>query len=150
VDQRIAAIGSAHALALKGKTGVALAKCCHQRYQELFHGPDFAALTQAGVRRQTPLWASTGTKNPDYSDLLYVEPLIGKETINTLPDATLAAFRDHGRAEDSLGVGIAEAQLHLFALAGLGIDPGEIGDTLQVDGVRIFAEAYAKLLAAMV
>jgi transaldolase len=148
VDQRIDAIGSAQALALKGKTGVALAKCCHQRYQELFHGPDFAALALAGVRRQTPLWASTGTKNPDYSDLLYVEPLIGKESINTLPDATLAAFRDHGRAEDSLGVGIAEAQLHLYALAGLGIDPGNIGDTLQVDGVRIFAQAYAKLLAA--
>jgi transaldolase len=150
VDQRIAAIGSAHALALKGKTGVALAKCCHQRYQELFHGPDFAALALAGVRRQTPLWASTGTKNPDYSDLLYVEPLIGKESINTLPGATLAAFRDHGRAEDSLGAGIAEAQLHFYALTSLGIDPGEIGDTLQVDGVRLFAEAYAKLLAAMV
>jgi transaldolase len=149
LDQRIDAIGSAQALALKGKTGVALAKCCYQRYQDLFHGPDFAALAIAGVRRQTPLWASTGTKNPDYSDLLYVEPLIGKESINTLPDATLAAFRDHGRAEDTLGVGIAEAQLHLFALAGLGIDLGEIGDTLQADGVRLFAEAYAKLLAAM-
>ncbi len=150
VDQRIDAIGSAHALALRGKTGVALAKCCHQRYQELFHGTDFAALAAAGVQRQTPLWASTGTKNPDYSDLLYVEPLIGKESINTLPDATLAAFRDHGRAEDSLGVGIAEAQLHLFALAGLGIDLDEIGATLQTDGVRLFAEAYVKLLAAMV
>ena len=149
VDQRIDAIGSAHALALRGKTGVALAKCCHQRYQELFHGTDFAALAAAGVRRQTPLWASTGSKNPDYSDLLYVEPLIGKESINTLPGATLAAFRDHGRAEDSLGVGIAEAQLHLFALAGLGIELEEIGDTLQTDGVRLFAEAYAKLLAAM-
>lgn len=148
-DERIAAIGSAQAQALKGKTGVALAKCCHQRYQELFHGPDFAALALAGVQRQTPLWASTGTKNPDYSDLLYVEPLIGKESINTLPDATLAAFRDHGRAEDSLGMGIAEAQLHFFALATLGIDPGELGDTLQADGVRLFAEAYAKLLAAM-
>ena len=150
VDQRIDAIGSAQALALKGKTGVALAKCCHQRYQELFHGTDFAALALAGVRRQTPLWASTGSKNPDYSDLLYVEPLIGKESINTLPGATLAAFRDHGRAEDSLGVGIAEAQLHLFALAGLGIELDEIGNTLQTDGVRLFAEAYAKLLAAMV
>ena len=150
VDQRIDAIGSAHALALRGKIGVALAKCCHQRYQELFHGPDFAALALADVRRQTPLWASTGTKNPDYSDLLYVEPLIGKESINTLPGATLAAFRDHGRAEDSLGVGIAEAQLHLFALAGLGIDLDQIGDTLQTDGVSLFAEAYAKLIAAMV
>ncbi len=149
VDQRLAAIGSTPAQALQGKTGVALAKCCHQRYLELFHGPEFAALALAGMRRQTPLWASTGTKNPAYSDVLYVEALIGKESINTLPDATLAAFRDHGRVGDTLGEGLAEAQLQLAALAGLGIDLDEVGDTLQVDGLRIFAQAYDKLLAAV-
>jgi transaldolase len=149
VDLRLEILGSTQALALRGKTGVALAKCCHRRYLELFHGPDFAALALAGVRRQTPLWASTGTKNPAYSDVLYVEPLIGKESINTLPDATLAAFRDHGRVGDTLGEGLAEAQLHLAALAALGIDLNELGETLQVDGVRIFADAYDKLLAAV-
>ena len=101
------------------------------------------------MRRQTPLWGSTGTKNPDYSDVLYVEALIGKESINTLPDATLAAFRDHGRVEDTLGADIAAAQLHFFALTSLGIAPDEIGETLQADGVRIFAEAFDKLLAAV-
>ena len=126
-----------------------LAKCCHQRYLELFHGPDFATLALAGVRWQTPHWASTGTKNPDYSDVLYVEPLIGKESINTLPDATLAAFRDHGRALDTLGEGLAEAQLHLAALVASGIDLDKVGETLQVDGVRIFAAAYDQLLAAV-
>jgi len=149
VDQSLEAIGSTQALALLGKTGVALAKCCYQRYLELFHGPDFAALALAGVRRQTPLWASTGTKNPAYSDVLYVEPLIGKETINTLPDATLAAFHDHGRVGETLGEGLAEAQLHLAALAALGIDLNEVGETLQVNGLRIFAEAYDQLLAAV-
>ena len=103
VDQRLVALGTNGVNRLKGRAGVALAKTCHQRYREIFHGQAFAALGVAGVRPQTPLWASTGSKNPAYSDVLYVEALIGPESINTLPDATLAAFRDHGRAADALG-----------------------------------------------
>lgn len=148
-DQRLDTLGTPQAMALRGKSGVALAKCCYHRYLDIFHGVEFAALGHAGVRPQTPLWASTGSKNPAYSDVLYVEPLIGPETISTLPDATLAAFRDHGRAVATLIVGIDEAQAHVEALATLGIALADVGETLQVEGVRLFAEAYAKLLAAV-
>ncbi len=149
VDQRLDALGTPQALALRGKSGVALAKRCYRHYLDSFHGPAFAALGPAGVRPQTPLWASTGTKNPAYSDVLYLEPLIGPETINTVPDATLAAFRDHGRAAAALITGMDEAQAHIEALAALGIDLADVGETLQVEGVRLFAEAYKKLLAAV-
>lgn len=155
VDKRLDAIATAGTAAtekiqqLKGKSGVALAKRCYYRYLEIFHGPEFAMLSQAGVRPQTPLWASTGTKNPAYSDVLYVEPLIGAETINTLPDATLAAFREHGRAATTLTMGMSDAQAHIKALAALGIDLMDVGETLQTEGVRIFVEAYEKLLAAV-
>lgn len=142
VDQRLDAAANAPAQELKGKSGVALAKCCYGRYLEIFHGSAFARLGAAGVRPQTPLWASTGTKNPAYSDLLYVEALIGAETINTLPQATLTAFRDHGRASSTLASGIDAAQAHFAALALLGIDPVEVGETLQAEGVRRFAAAY--------
>ena len=147
VDQRLDALGVAPAL--KGKSGVALARCCYHRYLEIFHGPAFATLTRAGIRPQTPLWASTGSKNPAYSDVLYVEALIGAETINTLPDATLAAFRDHGRATASLMTGMDEAQAHIEALAKQGIDLAEVGETLQIDGLRLFAEAYQKSCSAV-
>jgi len=147
VDKRLDALGTAQAF--KGRNGVALAKRCYSRYLEIFHGPAFATLAQAGVRPQTPLWASTGSKNPAYSDVLYVEPLICPETINTLPDATLAAFREHGRAAATLMTGMDEAQAHIEALAALGIDLIDVGETLQVEGVRLFAEAYEKLLAAV-
>lgn len=149
VDKRLDAIGTPQARELKGRSGVTLAKRCYYRYLEIFHGPAFAALGQAGVPPQTPLWASTGTKNPAYSDVLYVEPLIGAETINTLPDATLAAFREHGRAAATLMTGMDEAQAHIAALAALGIDLMDAGEALQVEGVRLFAEAYEKLLAAV-
>jgi transaldolase len=95
------------------------------------------------------LWASTGTKNPAYSDLLYVEALIGPETINTLPDATLAAFRDHGRAAPTLEQDVEAAQEHFDALARVGIDMRQIGETLQVEGVKLFSQSFDDLLALM-
>ncbi|MES2564567.1 MAG: transaldolase, partial [Pseudomonadota bacterium] len=97
VDQKLEAMGGTQAVALRGKAAIALAKLAYEQYKQVFGGPRFAPLAAKGVRPQYLLWASTGTKNPAYSDLLYVEPLIGPETINTLPDATLAALRDHGR-----------------------------------------------------
>ena len=142
VDTRLDAIGTTQAGALVGRTGVALAKRCYARYLEIFHGPQFATLRQAGVRPQTPLWASTGSKNPAYSDVLYVESLIGPETINTLPDATLAAFREHGRPTLTLMTGMDEAKTQIEALAALGIDLDAVGVSLQTEGVRLFAEAY--------
>lgn len=149
VDKQLELLGTAEARRLQGQAGVALAKCCHARYREIFHGPDFAALRAAGARPQTPLWASTGSKNPAYSDVLYVEALIGPESINTLPDATLAAFRDHGRAAACLRADVEEAQTHIASLAALGIDLTEVGEVLQTDGVRLFAEAYKKLLSSV-
>ena len=146
VDQRLEALGTPAASALQGQAGIALARCCHGRYRAIFHGPEFAAPSLAGVPPQWPLWASTGSKNPAYPDVLYVEALIGPESITTLPDATLAAFRDHGQAEAQLGVGTNEAHLHYEALAALGIDPGEIGESLQADGVRLFATAYQNIM----
>jgi len=144
IDKRLDAVDTLKAAVLKGKSGVALAKRCYQRYVEIFHGPAFATLGQAGVRPQTPLWASTSSKNPAYSDVLYVESLIGPETINTMPDATLAAFRQHGRAAATLMTGMDAAQAHVEALAALGIDLDDVGETLQIDGVRLFAEAFEK------
>ncbi|HSG21752.1 MAG TPA: transaldolase family protein, partial [Azonexus sp.] len=143
------AIGSTPALALKGKAGVALAKCCYQRYLDIFQGPVFAMLRLAHIRPQTLLWASTGSKNPELSDVHYLEPLIGAKTITTLPDATLAAFRDHGQAADTLMNGMDEAQAHGERLAALGIDLREVGETLQIEGVALFAAAYEKLLSSV-
>ena len=149
IDQRLDTLDSPSAQALKGRAGVALAKCCYQRYQEVFNGPTFATLAQADVRPQTPLWASTGRKNPAASDVCYVEPLIGPESINTMPDATLAAFRDHGQAAKTLIVGIDDAHAHIKALADLGIDMIDAGETLQLEGVRLFVEAYEKIMLSL-
>ncbi|UCV24590.1 transaldolase [Ferribacterium limneticum] len=149
VDKRLDALGTMHAARLSGRSGVALAKCCHGRYRDIFHGPDFALLRLAGIRPQTPLWASTGSKNLAYSDVLYVEPLIGPESINTLPDATLAAFRKHGQVANKLKEGLDEAQIHVQALMELGIDLDAVGHSLQVDGVLLFAEAYQKILRGL-
>ncbi|MBZ0094714.1 MAG: transaldolase [Sulfuricella sp.] len=149
VDQRLEAIGG-EALNLRGKSAVAVAKQCYRRYLELFHGPAFSALAAAGVRPQTPLWASTGTKNPAFSDVMYLEPLIGPETVNTAPDATLFAFRDHGKAAPTLDLAMAEADAQVRALAALKIDLDTVGEALQQDGVKLFATAFDKLLALMV
>jgi len=146
VDQRLDALGTAQAQHLRGQAGIALAQCCHGRYREIFHGQDFALLRMAGIRPQTPLWASTGSKNPAYSDVLYVEALIGPESINTLPDATLAAFRQHGRVANRLQEGLGDARSHIQALMAMGIDLNAVGESLQGDGVELFAEAYQKIL----
>ncbi len=127
---------------LKGKTGVSLAKIAYQRFLDLFHGEH-----PSTGHPQKLLWASTGTKNPDYSDLLYVEPLIGKETINTLPEATLAAFLDHGKAESTLESGVEEAKAHFIALEKCGIDMEQVSGTLFEEGLKAFDDAYSDLLS---
>ena len=149
VDKKLDAIGTPQALKLRGTSAVSMCKLAYQRYQELFHGPLFAELKAKGARPQSPLWASTGTKNPAYSDVLYVETLIGPETVNTLPDATIGFFRDHGKAAATLDTGIKQTQHDYLALEQIGINMRDIGDDLQVDGVRLFQEAFDKLLAAM-
>jgi transaldolase len=104
-------------------------------------------LARVGCRPQYPLWASTGTKNPSYIDVLYVEPLIGPESINTVPDATIAAFRDHGKAALTLGQDVDLAMAQLLTLGEIGVDMHAVGEQLQVEGVKLFDEAFAKLLA---
>ena len=150
VDKRLDEIGTPRALALRGKTAVAVARLAYQRYQDFFKGGDYFGYLRAHkVRPQYLLWASSGTKNPAYSDLLYVEPLIGSDTINTLPDKTLAALADHGVIKPTVHLGVADAETGLVELEALGISPTAIGDELQVDGLRLFAESYDKLIAAV-
>ena len=146
VDAQLENIGTPEALALRGQAAVALGKLAYRRYMELFHGGAFAGLRESGAAPQKLLWASTGTKNPAYSDLLYVEPLIGPETINTLPDKTLAALADHGEVARTVELGIDEAAAHYAALAKLGIAMEAVGETLQVDGVKLFQIAFDKVL----
>lgn len=145
VDKRLEILGG-DALKLRGHTAVALAKLAYQQYRERFHGAGFADCAAHGARPQYMLWASTSTKNPEYSDLLYVEPLIGPETVNTLPDATLAALRDHGRVANTLEQDVAAAEQQFAALAALGLDLAEIGAELQEEGLRQFDVAFAELL----
>ncbi len=149
VDKKLESIGSDEALALRGKSAVSMSKLAYQRYRELFHGPAFVGLAKLGVRPQYPLWASTGTKNPAYRDVLYVETLIGAETVNTVPDATLAAFRDHGAVDRTVDINTGEAQAHIDALAKLGISLDELGEQLQIEGVNLFVDAFDKLLTLM-
>jgi transaldolase len=146
VDTQLTAIGTQEALSLRGRAAVALAKTAYQDYLQTFHGESFAALAQQGATPQYLLWASTGVKNPDYHDLLYVEPLIGRETINTLPDKTLAALADHGKAAPTLETGADEAAAQLAALAHLGVSMDAVGERLQVDGVNSFQASFTKLL----
>jgi len=143
IDTRLEAFGGE---ALRGQAAVAMARVTYQAWRERFHGPGFAFLRAAGVRPQYLLWASTGTKNPAYSDLLYVEPLIGAETVTTLPDATLAALRDHGRVDETLTRDIEAAHMLIEQLASYGIDLTEVGETLQADGLWQFEQAFGRLL----
>ncbi|MFC0283745.1 bifunctional transaldolase/phosoglucose isomerase [Camelimonas abortus] len=135
-------------LALRGKTAVANAKLAYQRYRRLF-GEGFADLRAAGARPQRLLWASTGAKNKAYSDVLYVDELIGPDTVNTLPPATMDAFRDHGRAAFTLESDLDEAAATLEAVAAAGIDLEAVARELLRDGVRLFADAADKLLGSV-
>ncbi len=134
--------------ALRGKTAIANAKLAYASYQRLFSGTRWENLAEKGARPQRLLWASTSTKNPAYRDVLYVEELIGQDTVNTLPPATLDAFRDHGLPRASLEQDLPAAHATLAAVEKhLKLD--EVTDKLLVDGVKLFADAFDKLLAAV-
>ena len=149
-DKVLESLGTAQALSLLGKVAIANSKIVYQRFLQIFHGEGFAALRQRGARVQRPLWASTGTKNPKYSDVLYVENLIGPETVNTLPPETLKAFRDHGKIiEDAVRESLDEAAAVLGRLRAVGIDLDAITERLQQDGVASFAASFDQLLAAL-
>lgn len=142
-DQRASLTG------LRGKVAIANAKLAYQRYKRLFAGPRWERLKAKGARVQRLLWASTGTKNPAYSDVLYVEELIAPETINTMPPATMDAFRDHGRVRPSLEEDIEQATQVMATLDKAGISIDDVTSKLVEDGVQLFADAFDKLLGAV-
>ena len=134
---------------LLGKVAIANGKLTYQRYQRLFSGPRWEALAAKGAQTQRVLWASTSTKNPNYRDVVYVEELIGPDTVNTMPPATIDAFRDHGHLRKSLTEDVAGAQKVMDDLGRSGISMKELTDKLTDDGVKLFADAFDKLLAAV-
>ena len=154
VDKRLEALAAerperaAEARALLGRAAIANAREIYARFREVFSegNPRWKALAARGARVQRPLWASTSTKNPKYRDVVYVEELIGPDTVNTMPPATIAAFRDHGVVRRTVDADPAGAQAVLQALRALGIDIEEVGATLQREGVQLFADSFAKLL----
>ncbi|WDT75536.1 MAG: transaldolase [Candidatus Manganitrophus sp.] len=135
--------------ALLGKAGISNAKMIYQKFKEIFKGPDFLEIQNQGVSLQRVLWGSTGTKNPHYSDLLYVEGLIGPETINTVPPATLAAFKDHGKVRPSLEENLGEARETLQKLSAIGIHLQQVTHQLQEEGVKSFSESFEKLFSRL-
>ena len=134
---------------IEGKIAIANAKCTYEKYGELTGGPRWKALAAKGARTQRLLWASTSTKNPKYRDVLYVEELIGADTVDTIPPATWDAFRDHGRLRHSLTENVPAAHQTMQNLAKAGISMKEVTDQLVVDAVRLFADPFNSLLAAI-
>ncbi|HXJ42200.1 MAG TPA: transaldolase [Bryobacteraceae bacterium] len=148
IDPALEAIGTPEALALRGKIATANAKIIYQKFREIFYGEPFAELRKRDVRVQRVLWGSTGTKNPAYSDVLYVEELVGPDTINTMPLPTLAAFKAHGQVRGTtVQEGIGAARASLENLKTLGIDLKAATEKLQKDGVAAFSSSLDKLLA---
>src|SRR5574338_77088 len=149
VDKRLEEIGGDEALALRGKAAVANAKMAYAAYNEIFGGDEWADLKAAGARVQRCLWASTSTKNPAYRDVLYVEELIGPQTVNTMPLDTIAAFQDHGEVRDTLTEGVDAAHALLDELAAAGIDYDDVVATLEDEGVEKFSESFDELRAGI-
>ncbi len=151
VDKQFDKVGDKSAAdRLRGKVAIANAKLAYARYQTLFSGPRWQALASAGAQTQRLLWASTSSKNSAYKDTLYVEALIGKDTVDTIPPATMDAFRDHGAViADAIETDVAGARATLAALEQLHVSLKEITDALVIDGVKQFSDAFDKLLAAV-
>jgi transaldolase len=149
VDRQLEELATDSALELRGRVAVANSKLTYQRFLEVFRGDTFSAIAARGGRPQRVLWASTSTKNPDYPDVLYVEELIGPQTVNTIPPATLEAFRDHGEVAPTLTRDIDEARETLDRLAAMGISLDEATENLQREGLAKFAEPFDRLLETL-
>lgn len=148
-DARLDAIGTPEALALKGRVAIANAQLAYEAFLETFSGPRWEALVARGARVQRPLWASTSTKNPSYPDTLYIDTLIGPNTVNTIPDQTLADFDDHGTLARTVDADLPGAHAVLAQLAALGIDLDEITDKLEREGVASFSASFDDLLSTL-
>jgi transaldolase len=149
IDQRLDTLGTPEALALRGKGAVAQAKLAYQLFVQAFSGPRWEALAAKGARVQRPLWASTSTKNPAYPDTLYVDELIGPDTVNTLPDATVEAFADHGTLARRLDADVDEARANWAGLTNVGVDLADVAAKLERDGVSSFQKSFDELLGAL-
>lgn len=155
IDKQLGQMAAADAsragtlLALQGKAAIANAKLAYRLFSASFSGPRWDALAARGARVQRPLWASTSTKNPAYRDVIYVEELIGPDTVNTLPPATLEAFRDHGEVRQSVTEGVAEAERTLAALEANGVALQQVTDTLLAEGLASFEQSFVTLLAGL-
>jgi transaldolase len=147
LEEKMKAVGSStqQLKVLEGKAAIANARLAYQEFKRLFSGPRFEALKQRRARVQRPLWASTGTKNPAYRDVLYVEELIGPDTVNTMPLTTIERFHDHGRVRLSIEDQLPEAQAQLAALADAGINYEQVTRQLQEEGVQKFIDSFHKL-----
>jgi transaldolase / glucose-6-phosphate isomerase len=151
LDDRVkkGSLDKAAAKALQGKVAIANAKLAYQSYKQIFSGARWQAVAQRGAQTQRVLWASTGTKNPAFSDVLYIEELIGPDTVNTIPPATYDAFRDHGRPRASLEKDLDAARQTMAELAKAGVSIRAVTDQLTDEGVKLFEEAFDKLLAVV-
>ena len=149
VDRRLEAIGTEQALALRGQAAIAQAKLAYRQFQTTFSGQRWEALAARGARPQRPLWASTGRKNPEYSDVLYVDELIGPHTVNTLPEETLEAFADHGTLARTIDADIDDADHVWEGLTDVGIDLEEVASKLEREGVDAFMKSFDELIAAL-
>jgi transaldolase len=149
VDRRLDAIGTPEALALRGKAAVAQGKLAYKQFRATFSGARWDALAARGARVQRPLWASTSTKNPAYPDTLYVDELIGPDTVNTLPDATIEAFEDHGTLARRVDADVDEAEATWTALSEVGVDMDAVADVLEREGVDSFQKSFDELLTAL-
>ena len=149
IDHRLEAIGSDQALALRGRGAVANAKKAYQLFVERFSGPRWEALEARGARVQRPLWASTSTKNPTYPDTLYVDSRIGPNTGNTMPDATLDDFADHGTVDRTIDTELDDADAVLAGLAEVGVDLADVTRVLEEEGVASFSKSFDELIASL-
>jgi transaldolase len=150
IDKRLEAIGTDEALAVRGKAGIANARLAYRDYQQKFAGERFAALAGKGGNTQRPLWASTGVKNPDYPDTMYVAELVVRNCVNTMPEKTLQAFADHGEAQGDAVTGrYADAQSDLDALADVGVDYDDVIATLEREGVDKFVKSWDELVSTV-
>ena len=149
IDRRLHAVGSQAATDLCGTAAVSQAKLAYQLFERTFSGPRWSALVQRGARVQRPLWASTSTKNPAYPDTLYVDQLIGPHTVNTLPDATMTAFSDHGTPEITIDKDVDLAHTRWTALGDIGIDVADVASQLEREGVASFQQSFSELIDAL-
>jgi transaldolase len=149
VDRRLEALGSDAALALRGRAGIAQAKVAYQRFRERFGGERWERLAARGAHLQRPLWASTSTKNPAWPDTLYADNLIGPDTVNTLPETTIAAFEVHGTVARTIDSDLDAALDVMDHLAAVGVDLDDVGRALEQQGVAGFSRSFAQVSAAL-